>query len=41
VLTPEGHVRVIAVPSDATHVPPPAAQSIKKSSISGSKKEKH
>ena len=40
VLTPEGHVRVIAVPSDATHVPP-AAQSTKKSPIGGSKKEKH
>jgi hypothetical protein len=40
VLTPEGHVRVIAVPSDATHTPP-AAQSPKKSPNGGSKKEKH
>jgi hypothetical protein len=40
VLTPEGHVRVIAVPSDATRVPP-AAQSTKKSPNGGSKKEKH
>jgi uncharacterized lipoprotein YbaY len=40
VLTPEGHVRVIAVPSDATRTPP-AAQSTKKSPNGGSKKEKH
>lgn len=40
VLTPEGHVRVIAVPADATRVPP-AAQSTKKSPNGGSKKEKH
>ena len=40
VLTPDGHVRVIAVSSDATHVPP-AAQSTKKSPNGGSKKEKH
>lgn len=40
VLTPEGHVRVIAVPSDATRVLP-AAQSTKKSPNGGSKKEKH
>jgi len=40
VLTPEGHVRVITVPSDATR-PPPAAQSTKKSPNGGSKKEKH
>jgi hypothetical protein len=40
VLTPEGHVRVIAVPSDATRVPP-AAQSTKKFPNGGSKKEKH
>jgi len=40
VLTPEGHVRVIAVPADATHVPA-AAQSTKKSPNGGSKKEKH
>ncbi|HET7330922.1 hypothetical protein [Dyella sp.] len=41
VLTPEGHVRVIAVPSDATHVPPAAQSSPKKSPNGGSKKEKH
>jgi hypothetical protein len=40
VLTPEGHVRVIMVPSDATHTQP-AAQSTKKSPNGGSKKEKH
>jgi hypothetical protein len=40
VLTPEGHVRVISVPSDATRTPP-AAQSTKKSPNGGSKKEKH
>jgi hypothetical protein len=40
VLTPEGHVRVIAVPSDATRAPP-AAQSTKKFPNGGSKKEKH
>jgi hypothetical protein len=40
VLTPEGHVRVITVPSDATR-PPAAAQSTKKSPNGGSKKEKH
>jgi hypothetical protein len=40
VLTPEGHVRVIAVPSDAMHTAP-AAQSTKKSPNGGSKKEKH
>ncbi|GLQ90623.1 PepSY domain-containing protein [Dyella flagellata] len=41
VLTPEGHVRVIAVPSDATHVPPAAQSSSKKPPNGGSKKEKH
>ncbi|MFC0084306.1 hypothetical protein ACFFJT_05485 [Dyella flava] len=40
VLTPEGHVRVLAVPSDATRAPA-AAQSTKKSPNGGSKKEKH
>ncbi|WP_284343715.1 hypothetical protein [Dyella mobilis] len=40
VLTPEGHVRVISVPSDATRAPA-AAQSTKKSPNGGSKKEKH
>ncbi|HUA80606.1 MAG TPA: hypothetical protein VL997_09560 [Dyella sp.] len=40
VLTPDGHVRVITVSSDATRVPP-AAQSTKKSPNGGSKKEKH
>lgn len=40
VLTPEGHVRYIVVPSDATHTPP-AAQSTKKFPNGGSKKEKH
>ncbi|WP_338015393.1 hypothetical protein [Dyella acidiphila] len=40
VLTPEGHVRVISVPSDATHAPA-AAQSTKKFPNGGSKKEKH
>ncbi|GAB2586296.1 hypothetical protein GCM10027066_29430 [Dyella jejuensis] len=40
VLTPEGHVRVIVVPSDATRMPP-AAQSTKKFPNGGSKKEKH
>lgn len=40
VLTPEGHVRVIIVPSDATRMAP-AAQSTKKSPNGGSKKEKH
>jgi hypothetical protein len=40
VLTPEGHVRVIVVPSDATR-PAPAAQSTKKFPNGGSKKEKH
>jgi hypothetical protein len=40
VLTPEGHVRNITVPSDATHAPP-AAQSTKKFPNGGSKKEKH
>jgi hypothetical protein len=40
VLTPEGHVRVISVPSDATRSPA-AAQSNKKSPNGGSKKEKH
>jgi ABC-type siderophore export system fused ATPase/permease subunit len=40
VLTPEGHVRVITVPSDATRTPP-AAQSTKKFPNGGSKKEKH
>lgn len=40
VLTPEGHVRVIIVSSDATHGAP-AAQSTKKSPNGGSKKEKH
>jgi len=41
VLTPEGHVRVIAVPSDVPR-PAPAAQLIKKSTPNGgSSKEKH
>lgn len=40
VLTPEGHVRVITVPSDATHGSP-ASQSTKKFPNGGSKKEKH
>ncbi|GLQ47893.1 hypothetical protein GCM10007862_29440 [Dyella lipolytica] len=41
VLTPDGHVKVLAVPSDAMR-PPAAAQSPKKSPIGGSyKKEKH
>ncbi|RDS82849.1 hypothetical protein DWU98_06815 [Dyella monticola] len=40
VLTPEGHVRVFRMPSDATRVPP-AAQSPKKFPNGGSKKEKH
>ncbi|QRN52974.1 hypothetical protein ISN74_16235 [Dyella caseinilytica] len=40
VLTPEGHVRNIVIPSDATRTPP-AAQSTKKSPNGGSKKEKH
>ncbi|QAU23794.1 hypothetical protein EO087_07185 [Dyella sp. M7H15-1] len=40
VLTPEGHVRTIIVPSDATRTLP-AAQSIKKFPNGGSKKEKH
>jgi hypothetical protein len=40
VLTPEGHVRYIVVPSDATRTPP-AAQSTKKFPNGGSKKEKH
>jgi hypothetical protein len=40
VLTPEGHVRVIAVPSDAMRTAP-AAQSTKKFPNGGSKKEKH
>lgn len=41
VLTPDGHVKVLAVPSDAMR-PPAAAQSPKKSPNGGSyKKEKH
>ncbi|WP_233511153.1 PepSY domain-containing protein [Dyella psychrodurans] len=42
VLTPEGHVRVLAVPSDAAHAPA-AAQSLPKKSPNGgsNKKEKH
>jgi hypothetical protein len=43
VLTPEGHVQVIAVPSDvSTHTPAAAQSSPKKSPNGGSnKKEKH
>jgi hypothetical protein len=42
VLTPEGHVRVISVPSDATRPPAAAQSSTKKSPNGGSnKKEKH
>ncbi len=43
VLTPEGHVQVIAVPSDATTRPPAAAQSPTKKFPNGgsNKKEKH
>jgi hypothetical protein len=42
VLTPEGHVRVMGVPSEVSARPPAAAQSPKKSPNGGSnKKEKH
>jgi hypothetical protein len=42
VLTPEGHVRVIAVPSEVARPPAAAAQSTKKSTPNGgSNKEKH
>lgn len=41
VLTPDGHVRVIAVPSDATRVPPAAQSPKKPPNNGGSKKEKH
>jgi hypothetical protein len=42
VLTPEGHVRVLTVPSDATRAPAAAKSSTKKFPNGGSnKKEKH
>ena len=41
VLTPEGHVRVIAVPADATRVPAAAQSSPKKPTNGPGKKEKH
>lgn len=41
VLTPEGYVRVITVPSNATQVPSAAQSSPKKPANGGTKKEKH